>query len=145
MKRRYIGFATFFLAAAATALWVCWPSREPSYQGKRLTQWLDDLDGSSLRQENLAKDAIRQMGEKAMPWVIDCLRRGNSRVRQWAAREFDAPSVSVYEKKGLRAVEALGPAAKQAIPEVERALLDGDAATSAVVRIAPSYFRRPSN
>lgn len=141
-KRRVLVLCSVIGAVAVGVVWSALAPREPVYQGKRLRRWLDDFNGPSLRQENLAKDAIRQMGAKALPWVIDYLRRGNSRFRQWAAKELDAPSVSGYERKGLKAVEALGPAAKQAIPEVERALLDGDddlrpLAASALVAIGP--------
>jgi HEAT repeat protein len=63
-------------AGVGVAVW-CLPTREPVYQGKRLSQWLEYLGpGGSFDtpERRLARQALDQAGDKAIPVLIKLLR-----------------------------------------------------------------------
>lgn len=87
------GFAIILLSITLCALVAHWPSQDPTYQGKTLSQWLDQLD--SAREQRMqyhsapqlssanaeaeqpfrqseaeAEHAIQQMGTNALPRLI---------------------------------------------------------------------------
>lgn len=82
---------------------------EPSYQGRKLSQWLVDIDfGQPPDKRQKAGAAMRQMGVRTLPFLLAGLdpdKSSDARSRQ-ATWGFDA----------------LGPVAKPAIPQVVRLL-----------------------
>ena len=82
------------------------PPTEPSYQGRRLSEWLVDVDyGQPPQTRAKAAEAIRKMGTKTLPFLLACFsdeKSGDKSIRQ-ATWGFDA----------------LGPIAKPAIPKLE--------------------------
>jgi RNA polymerase sigma factor (sigma-70 family) len=79
---------------------------EPSYQGRKLSEWLVDVDyGQPPQTRAKAAEAIRKMGTKTLPFLLACFsddKSGDKSIRQ-ATWGFDA----------------LGPIAKSAIPKLE--------------------------
>jgi len=65
---RFPLLATGFLGSALIALYFLLP-REPSYEGKSLSDWLADIDVGNLQSREAADQAIRAMGTDALPWL----------------------------------------------------------------------------
>ncbi|MBI4664687.1 MAG: HEAT repeat domain-containing protein [Verrucomicrobia bacterium] len=59
--------------AVAAALWL-WIPREPVYQGKNLSAWIEDFAGQDEEARALAAEAIRQMDEQAVPHLLRTFR-----------------------------------------------------------------------
>jgi HEAT repeat protein len=86
-------------------------NREPRYNGKRLSEWLMDLDDQKPRTANeQAIAAVHHAGAKGMPVIINMMQ-----MRDWNHRHHAI--LACYE---------LGPAAKPAIPILIKLLNDGD-------------------
>lgn len=82
---------------------------EPSYQGRRLSEWLVDVDyGQPQEKRTKAGEAIRQMGVKTLPFLLADLgdKQGNDNRCRQATWAFDA----------------LGPIGKSAIPKLTKLL-----------------------
>jgi hypothetical protein len=65
----------FGVVAVAFLVMVTWHSREPVYQGRRLSQWLEGTfqwDGRnySENREGSAKEAVLHMGTNAIPTLL---------------------------------------------------------------------------
>jgi HEAT repeat protein len=107
------------------------PSKEPRWQGKPLTEWLDELKQSSGEDTHRqVAEALRQMGTNSLPLLLDMLHTKDS----WLKRKvmvfnrkqsiFQIPVEPAEQRRGL-AVEALtmlGPTGKPAIPALGEAL-----------------------
>jgi hypothetical protein len=127
-------------------------SREPSYQGKSLSQWL----GLANEQQDLTDEqtkapaqefdtAIRAMGTKTIPFLLDWIRYEKSSWRKDLDRR-DFPSwapkwLSHDKKEGLAegaeaAFHALGHQAEAAVPGLARILNDLRAHLSAMRAIS---------
>ena len=83
--RRRIGLVLIFGIIAAALAYYTLQSREPVYQGRRLSAWLDELtagmtgpvsNGSPAVLENRhrkAKEALRAIGTNALPQLVKYL------------------------------------------------------------------------
>jgi hypothetical protein len=125
-----IALSVFLLLAA---VWFGWSPREPVYEGRALSEWLDDLyidfSGASPNPSEddraCAKNAIREMGEDAIPMMVKMLKP-ESRFESWAKALVAKQSLVKFnfdskdERRYCAAIgfEALGPRAKSAIPEL---------------------------
>jgi hypothetical protein len=124
------------IVAGATGL--LWP-REPSYGGKRLSAWLKDFEAEQAEKRMAAADAVRHIGSNAVPLVIEKLRMPGrsvshpSRVQRWkeafATYLRNHTSINVADARASRprlqafaALDALGPAGKDALPALEQLL-----------------------
>ncbi len=83
--------------------------QEPSYQGQKLSAWLASLDTHPMMFLDLepitnqpAAEAFQAMGVKAVPFLRRELRSGNL----------------LREKRAVDAARAIGPAAKELIPDI---------------------------
>jgi RNA polymerase sigma factor (sigma-70 family) len=82
---------------------------EPSYQGRRLSEWLVDVDyGQPQEKRNQAGEAIRQMGVKTLPFLLADL----------AGKQVK----DERQRQATWAFDALGPIAKPAIPRLTKLL-----------------------
>ena len=82
---------------------------EPSYQGKRLSEWLVDIDyGQPQEKRNKAGEAIRKMGVKTLPFLL-------------ADLADEKPKDNRYSQ-ATWAFDALGPIGKPAIPKLTKLL-----------------------
>jgi HEAT repeat protein len=130
MKRRLRAVLVIMLTCLAGLLaWQFLHPREPVYQGKTLTAWLEQFStnhfthrGSTADKE--AEEAIRQIGENALPVLLELI----------AAKEsaFEKKVAAILPKRWQRRLEsqqawyrrtlatagfvALGPIAKPAVP-----------------------------
>jgi RNA polymerase sigma factor (sigma-70 family) len=107
-KTAIVGVGILLVAGTGTVMVKnnLFPS-EPSYQGKRLSEWLVDIDwGQPQDKRNKAGDAVRHMGVKTLPFLLADI-----------AGHGDKPS-----SEATWAFDALGPIAKPAIPQLTRLL-----------------------
>jgi RNA polymerase sigma factor (sigma-70 family) len=80
---------------------------EPSYQGRKLSEWLMDVDYSQPQEKRKqAGEAIRHMGKKTLPFLM--------------ATFSDQKSTDPKLSQTTWAFDALGPIAKSAIPKLEK-------------------------
>lgn len=99
-------------------------AREPSYQGKRLSDWMNDFEADKPEVRQEARDAIRKIGTNALPLIIEFIRSTNSpaklRLMEWSKRQsmihFHFTKAYEQHRKAFQACDALGPAAQSAIP-----------------------------
>ncbi len=136
----------FVVAAVVVlaALSVVFP-REPTYQGRRLSAWLRDLEhgGTEMTVRNVhAREAVRQIGTNAVPCLLKMLRAQDPQwktdVVGWLQNECSIDwSFSLARVQWQRAIigfDALGRVAEPAIPDL-RAMMaspDGDRALRAM-------------
>jgi hypothetical protein len=130
-RRRMMLLAALLLVLGigVFAVWAVWP-REPSYQGRSLSTWMDDVAGD--RADYLrAEEAIRQIGTNAMPFLRTRLALADDpswklKLAEVASRQslikirFVPNSVRRFH--ALAACDALGPLAKDALPDLEKLL-----------------------
>lgn len=111
---------------------------EPSYQGKKLSEWLVDIDyGQPQEKRDKAGEAIRKMGVKTLPFLLADLadeKAKDNRYRQatWA---FDAlgsigkPAIpkltKLLEQNPGYVPGALAGIGRDALPELLNALTNG--------------------
>jgi len=79
-KRVQIALAFLLVAIAGVIAWQVLHLREPAYQGKRLSVWLQNYspDGDSPEVD----DAVRTMGTNVIPTLLGMLRAEDSKLRQ---------------------------------------------------------------
>src|SRR5665647_398912 len=55
-------------------------ANEPTYQNRRLSEWLRDFDNNNLtpEQKAMAAEAIRQIGSSAVPFLVERLSEARS-------------------------------------------------------------------
>lgn len=105
-----------------------WQSREPSFEGRSLSEWLWDGGQKGAVEESGAKEAVRQMGSKAIPTLLGKLRRKNSPIslklmdlsRRLGVPHYVFAPEEAQEENGLaaRGFEWLGSEASGAAPEL---------------------------
>jgi hypothetical protein len=138
MKLKMMG--GFVMIALPLAIVFLVASREPAYEGRHLVSWLEDIDplhaGFNRSKEAKAEHAVRHIGTRGLPTLIQMMREGNLPVREsWRVRftKFLAkqkvikikvpsspqpPATEHVQWRALRAVRVLGPKADAAIPEI---------------------------
>jgi HEAT repeat protein len=121
------------LLLLAVAVGIAWLTYEPSYQGRPLSSWLEDLDPHSPRtKSDAAVEAVRKIGPKALPEIIRLLNTRKSTVtegKKWLSDHhvLGMSSVEVWEKhvRAVRACVALGRDAKPALSALIALSTDG--------------------
>ncbi|MCA9031634.1 MAG: HEAT repeat domain-containing protein [Planctomycetaceae bacterium] len=117
----------------AVVLWVqlSGPS-EPTYNGKSLSEWLDErrpTPAGPIVLTDEAELAVRKIGPEAIPFLLDWVQRTDSTTSQSLRYRVGIPIPlnDVWRARGLYGFRALGDAAEPAIPElVEMALKSDD-------------------
>ena len=131
-KRINIRLAALLLVLAAAATWCGLIDREPVYQGKGLSVWLEDPRPDWVRPTT--GRAIRAMGTDALPTLLKMVQIRDSTVRR-AFRELcnrqallrlHIRPVEDIQREAVRGFMALGPIAKPAVPKLARLLEDDD-------------------
>lgn len=128
--------ALTLLAALAFVTWTLNREKpEPGWNGRPLSAWTEDLaTGSSKEIREAAEDAIRHIGTKGIPSLIQMLRARDTflhRALVVLGRQFNGkqniallnitPAQKKYDRAAL-GFEALGPTARPAIPELKKLL-----------------------
>ena len=132
-RRRGILFlSTALTAIVMLTLW--WRPWDPVYSGRRLSSWLRDFEDDQTEKRGVATIAVKQMGPDIIPRLVPYLRyrKSNkdafflSRWWDWFMRGISVKSSAGrpldLRLEGLAALDALGPAARGALPELERML-----------------------
>ncbi len=130
----------------------CSSAPEPSYEGKPLNVWLRDFDNfnPTPEQRAMAPEAIRQMGSAAVPFLVERLSEAQLKeieldAKKWRKRQEAAASTIDLppnpRREALAALDALGPAAANAIPALQNLLHEDPPDTQALyiaARIGPA-------
>jgi HEAT repeat protein len=123
--------------------------RTPTYEGRSIASWLGDLNGKSSEQTEKAEEAIRALGEDAIPTLLDYIGSRDSKAKEkfneWA-NDLSLDSLqfgSAYDRRYLaeRGFEMLGEVATPAIPKLIPLLADEETRSeveSALESIGPS-------
>src|SRR5438045_3026446 len=75
-RKRFMVVAAAVIVVAIGAI-VFWPgAKEPEYQGKKLSEWLEQYCGSAGNPQKAleAEEAIRATGSNAVPYLIEWLK-----------------------------------------------------------------------
>src|SRR5579863_6996808 len=129
-KSKRILPASLVVAALGGFFWLTWRVYEPEpvYQGKTLSAWLEDCDKSRWvgTEWQEANEAVRHIGTKAIPTLLDKLRRKDSPLslkllalarRQPFITIHHVPAPALNHKAAV-GFEALGSAAQAAVPDL---------------------------
>jgi hypothetical protein len=115
---------------------------EPIYQGKKLSVWLDQIQGpsnvpvwnpqSALTPQ--ASEAVRQIGTNAIPALLRKMTLPEGSLRRSIEIRLNSPSLSFLGRflvpagfnpgQSIRGFRALGPVAQPVVPELIRRLGD---------------------
>jgi len=120
------------LIAIAAGMYALRP-REPSYQGKSLSIWLEEATTGTHtwpQSTNSADEAIRHIGTNAFPMVTRLLHSRDSVAKlkliqvsyKLPLLHLHVPTQAERHKRAIAACFALGPSAKPLVPEVAKAL-----------------------
>ncbi len=134
MKRgRAIAWVVLLAVIATIAAFMALRPREPVYEGKRLSEWLEEFSRVGRGQINQeAENAIRQIGTNALPFLVADLCREDSQRKlalmewynKWSSRKI--PFKTFADRRGtaltafyvLGNAGKLGPAAKPFLPSL---------------------------
>ena len=146
-KRRRVGLCICLGLVISAAAFIALSPREPVYQGKRLSDWLRDLDDNTLAADsrNRAVDAVRQIGSNCVPTLVELLHSSDSWLKRKLMDLVGNQSrirfhfTTAQERRGwaIRGIEVLGPAA---IPMLIDLLNDKATMTTAMIclsRVGP--------
>jgi hypothetical protein len=145
MRRRWYYIWGTLLAGCVIAAVVFWPSGEPSYQGRSLSQWVLDLEiatrehsrvpsGAPEHKYHDITNAIFQIGSKGIPYYLRWLdykqssmstraleflndKAPDNKLTRTLIEKLDQPSrFSLLQDGSLEAFRILGASAEPAIP-----------------------------
>jgi hypothetical protein len=134
-RRKFLLLAASLLAISGAAL--LWQKlAEPSYQGKSLSHWLGRMPRSGEVPPEV-REAIRQIGPQAVPWLVTWLayetppwrKRLNDLCKQHQSLKCLETDESQRYRRGLGAMDAfeiLGPEARKAKQELLRLFKGAD-------------------
>jgi HEAT repeat protein len=117
--------------------WHAGRSREPVFQGKRLSAWLGDLPfGQPIETREQAREAVPQIGTNALPALLTLLGSRDSYLKLKLIELLGKQSFvkvhlrTAFDRRLLAhyGLEALGPTAKPALPALIEQLNHGDMA-----------------
>ena len=126
-----IALVILLVAVLGTIAWQVLREREPSYNGKPLSYWIDPQRPSDPRaQHNTPEEfsaAVTAMGDKAVPFLVKRLHWKPSPIVQTLCRWFptfppfarSAQGGSDPRQSAAYALGLLGPLAREAVPELE--------------------------
>lgn len=132
-KRIFIGLLVAVVAVLAGEVVNALLPREPVYEGRPLSAWLEDLDSDKPREIRAhARKAIGQIGTNAIPLLMDWFRARDSRLKTRLMELADKQRLIKIHftpaqdrcRRAYRACRILGPVAKPAIPELIELLRD---------------------
>lgn len=128
-QRLRLAFALLLLTILATAGWLTFHAREPEHQGRKLTDWLRELEaapdmGSPKWRESVA--AIRAIGTNGLPTLLTMLGSSDSRWRgQVVTLIQDTANVDLSDsladadhRRARIGFQVLGRSARPAIPHL---------------------------
>ena len=133
-SRRFLPLAIAALLIAAIG-WQLYATREPSYQGKTLTKWLDE--GYGVRPPPSAdignpEEALHAIGKAAIPSLMRMLKAKDSRLKYRFFEWLESHSIMslspwpalLRRMQASKALMVLGPEARNAFPEMVQLFQD---------------------
>jgi hypothetical protein len=145
--------AVLLVVLAGVIVWQVLRLREPVYQGKRLSFWLESLCKALGNQDEVdrAEQAIRHIGTNALPVLIEGLHARDTPLKQtmveWVQKQklvhFSFKSAYQRRCKAILGYEALGPLASAQVPSLMDTLTNDPSpdvrqdAASALAAIGP--------
>jgi hypothetical protein len=126
-KKWRLGLIAVLGLAAIGALLYASRTNEPSFQGRALSDWLTDIEkANDDREAEPAKDAVRQIGTNAIPYLLGMMRAEDSKLKETfntlvrKAHTYRFLIAEAHNKQGRACTGfyALGPQASSAIPEL---------------------------
>jgi HEAT repeat protein len=153
-KYRRIVLVMVLVSLGAAALWVPL-TREPIYEGKSLSIWLENLNHGDSKIGERAQAVLRAAGPEVIPHLVRALKTRNSSLRQayMEIREMMPTFVidripypkhhATYRYGAAKALGQFGPAAESAVPQLKELLKDDNemvcwAAAETLGRIGPT-------
>ena len=134
-KRVYIVLAVLLVMLAGVSAWLGLRQREPEYQGRPLSQWLDAYNQSkSMDKTAPISEAIRAMGTNSLPFLLAHIKHLDSplKVKLCALlgrqRILKLPfyGADPYRSTSILALSALGSQAATLCPELSRVAQNPD-------------------
>ncbi len=123
-------------------------TREPVYDGKGVTLWLEDLSHNDSKVREKAQSVLVKAGPEIVPQLIQALKRSNStfsgvyislreRMPMFIMERMPYPMDKViYRYNAANILSEFGPAAKSAVPQLQKLLTDEDEDVRSVAAIA---------
>jgi hypothetical protein len=131
VRRRNLVIAACAVFISAVVL-IAWPRgpKEPEYQGKKLSEWIEVYAKSTNDHQTEAEDAIRAIGTNSLPWLVPRIAFD---VPAWQQRLMRVkvlaiPLQQAWLRREARAREAMGALlllghdAKAAVPPLVKVL-----------------------
>lgn len=136
----------YWLGASALAGVLIWSlvPREPAYQGKSLTHWLNKLNRAGSLENTESVEAIRAMGARSLPYLLGYLQKDDP----WFKKKFreliqkqrwvrwQKTDRNTFSTASTFAFQQLGPVASPALPDLIRRLSSQDAVEATGVELA---------
>jgi HEAT repeat protein len=126
-KRRGILLTLLLLALLFVSAWFLFAPCEPSYHGRKLSEWLDDYNqAGSIDKAQPVFEAIRAMGTNALPFLLANLKHQDSPLKMKfyalaANQHLLKPPLygaDPYRFTSIMALSALGSNAAPIFPEL---------------------------
>lgn len=150
MQLRRWHIVALLLGAAAVLVLVWWRSPgDPRHKGKTLSEWLEQADDLSYVEEppaevREAKEAIREMGPRAVPALVSMVAAENSAWKGLFSDLLDRQRLIRLEfhwageqhEKGLSGFRILGTNGRTAIPQLSTLLVRTNVARPAALALA---------
>lgn len=139
--RLRITIALLIVVVIAVCVWLALGSREPRYDGKKLSEWLDQYRHADFESgpDSETATAIRSIGTNAIPLLLKYLSVKDSVLRNQLVElgekhdvfKFNIPGANDYHEKAIGGFYALGSIGRPAIPLLAGLLNDTNAGPSA--------------
>ncbi len=139
-SRNIIAFLV--VVAIVFTAWLVLRSREPQYEGKKLSEWLDQYrhDDFESGPDSETATAIRSIGTNAIPLLLKYLSVKDSALRkqivQFAEKQevfkLNIPSANAYHEAAIGGFHALGVLGKPAVPSLVTLMNDTNSGPSAM-------------
>lgn len=112
--------------------------KEPSYQGKSLSEWLNESD------EVRAREALAEMGTNAIPFLLKSIADKDSPLKKKLLKlagkqsviNFNIYSAQAKQLEAMAGFELLGAKAAPAIPALEKLFENGETTIAAGMSLA---------
>ena len=136
VRVKLISIAVVAAALAFVALALL-ADREPSYEGIRLSSWVEDYVGAWTPKPRV-DDAMMHMGKKAIPYLVSWMRQKSLEPKISIASKLHCPTTAINwlrstdrrrchrAEAACTALKALGSDAQDAIPKLKLVLKDGN-------------------
>ena len=123
-------------------------NREPRYRGRTLSDWLGQVELTSGTQKEEAEEAVRAIGDKAVPYLLSYVRYETSRPKMMIGAFVERHGVwrvhvpkgwtepGRIQQMGVAGFRALGDKSSDAIPSLALHLTNGPFHVNAALALA---------